>query len=276
MPDAPALKIVKKSIPAPSENAKNGISTRSPSPRNLRISSSRLPMIMPIAIGISTARNAVNGMDAKPDRPNAIMVKNGPSLSESTDIAPTSDSSPYSAVSDTYSPPLELVIAAISANGVRPSSTPPGTNIATPRPIATPIAYLPPVRIMPFFSATGAMLKFICAPMQNRNMPISGSAPFLNNAVVNPPILKNSGANVLIRAPSNRGTTIIPPGTFSMLFLIGSCITFPPRFFANRHIPALTYVIICRPYPSRSPDCVHGHGRRRRSVGLHSRSFHRI
>lgn len=39
--------------------------------------------------------NAINGILASPDIPNANIVKNGPSFRDSIDIAPTSVESPY-------------------------------------------------------------------------------------------------------------------------------------------------------------------------------------
>jgi hypothetical protein len=38
-----------------------------------------------------------------------------------------------------------------------------------------------------------------------------------------------SGKKVVIKAPISSGTTIIPPGTFSIARLIGTCMSFPSR-----------------------------------------------
>ncbi|MNJ64328.1 hypothetical protein D3C77_602720 [compost metagenome] len=148
------------------------------------------------------------------------MVKNGPSFRDRIEIAPTSRSLPNSPTNAAYRPPLELLIAAMIATPVRPKIPSAPNRCSTPNPRAMATNSLVRVMVPPCNSACGAALKLMPAPMHSRKAPISGAAPFLNSAVVKPPISSACGAKVLIIAPSTSGTTIIPPGIFSIVALI--------------------------------------------------------
>ena len=205
-----------KFIPAPKAKAKNGIGSVSPGFKKVRISGSRLPSNMPMAMGSSTAMKAMIGKFA-PSMPNAIRVKNGPSLSERTATAPTSDRLPYWPVSAAYMPPLPLVIAAMIAMVDKPRKpfimSPDSLPHSTPT--ISPVKYLDAVSRMPFFMATPPTRRFIWLPQQNRNSAMSGKAPSLNNHCVNPPIFKNS------YIPGLTGAT---PSDFKKDMIKGICI----------------------------------------------------
>src|SRR5699024_2079416 len=75
-------------------------------------------------------------------------------------------------------------------------------------------------KVAPFFKLKPTFLKFICAPVNNKNKAIKVLDPSTNNASVKLPILKMFGKSVLIIAPKRSGTIIIPPGNFSKFCLI--------------------------------------------------------
>ncbi|EHC43584.1 hypothetical protein LTSEALA_1004 [Salmonella enterica subsp. enterica serovar Alachua str. R6-377] len=219
MPEEPAVISRAKSIPYPNPKAKKGIVTTLPCLRNLRMSSSRLPKIMPMIMGIITATRFIKGIDTMPADPNASMVKKGPSFNDITAIAPPSVSSPYSPTNAAYNPLFELVIAEIIAKADRPNNPSGPQNFPTRMPIITPLANFAKVIAAPFFSAFGAALNWISAPIQTKNMPKIAIAP-CEIEVTKPPISSASGAKVLNNAPMISGTTIIPPGKRSSVFLI--------------------------------------------------------
>ena len=100
IPDAPAAKRLRIFNPAPRGNAKKGIVIDAPGAQNLRISSSMFPRMIPTITGTRHPISIDIGMFATPAAPRASMVKNGPSLMESIDTAPTSEASPYSPASE--------------------------------------------------------------------------------------------------------------------------------------------------------------------------------
>ena len=118
----------------------------------LRKPLSIFPQINPMSRGIKVATRALNGMDASPVAPRATKVKKGPSLRDRIEIAPVSVALPNWDDSDMYSEPLELVMAAINTNGVRPSMPAGPHNFPTRRPTATPKRSLMPVRVTPLYS----------------------------------------------------------------------------------------------------------------------------
>lgn len=67
-------------------------------------------------------------------------------------------------------------------------------------------------------------------PVAKISSAIKGSALFLNSAVVKPPIARASGANVPIKEPRIKGTSIKPPGIFCIVLKNGervvSVVTF--------------------------------------------------
>jgi hypothetical protein len=52
---------------------------------------------------------------------------------------------------------------------------------------------------------------------------MSGSALFLNKAVVNDPSPRNPGKNVPVTEPRMRGTSIMPPGSRCSQSTMGTC-----------------------------------------------------
>ena len=218
MPIMPDVSSTEKLMPAPIAKAANGIISFSPGARNSRTKRLLLPKIKPKIIGKIAANKATSGKSAKPAVPSATMVKNGPSLSDNTEIAPRSVLLPNWPVSATYREPLELDIAAIIASGNSPQSVPSGIKKATPKPTATAIKYLPSSKTNPFSTAGKAALSWICAPMHIKNKPINTGTPFLNKAVVKLPIFKMAGANVLMSAPKNSGKIISAPGILPSLY----------------------------------------------------------
>jgi len=64
------------------------------------------------------------------------------------------------------------------------------------------------------------------APRQTKNTARSGVRPVKNAPVKEPKNFPASGARVWMTAPMPRGTSIIPPGTFSRAFLMGIDIDF--------------------------------------------------
>ncbi len=120
---------------------------------------------------------------------------------------------------------MQFVNAARIANGDKPNTPAGPKTFPTNIPIPAPTINLPVINNAPFFNAFGANLKLICDPIKNiKHAKIVEDALGPNNAVVNPPISKNLGKNVLTNTPRKRGTTIIPPGILSMVFFIGICI----------------------------------------------------
>ena len=115
IPEKPARYIVSRLIPQPNPKAKKGIITIPAFVRKERISESKLPNIIPTTKGKITPTNVMNGIDAIPADPKAIMVKNGPSLTESIAMAPTSSFDPNSAVKAVYNPPLVFEMAEMNA-----------------------------------------------------------------------------------------------------------------------------------------------------------------
>ena len=99
MPARPPCSSISRLIPAPSANAKKGMSSGPPFVRKSRILASRLPRIMPTTNGTRTATSAMIGIFAIPAAPSAIMVKKGPSFRDKMEIAPTSRSLPNSPTS---------------------------------------------------------------------------------------------------------------------------------------------------------------------------------
>ena len=186
-----------------------------------------------MTIGSKVAIRDINGIWASPDAPNATNVKNGPSFKDNKAYAPTSVSSPYWDASDAYNPPLQFVNAERTANGDKPN-TPAGPKIfPTSIPILAPTTNFPIINKDPFFNALGANLKLIWDPIKNiKQARIVDDAFVSNNAVVNPPIFKTCGQNVLTNTPIKRGTIIMPPGILSSVFLIGICIIIPPKIFS--------------------------------------------
>lgn len=163
-----------------------------------------------------------SGIVAIPAVPKATIVRKGPLFKDKTAIEPTSVSSPNSPDNALKRPPLLLVIAAITASEERPNNPLSPKSFAISSPIITPIKNFVKVITAPFLRASGAALKFIPAPIQTRKAPIKAEEPWAI-AVVNPPIFKACGHNVLIRAPIINGTTIIPPGILSIFFLMFIC-----------------------------------------------------
>ena len=67
-----------------------------PGAQNSRMSSSRLPRTQPTAMGTMLPTRTMKGISAAPLTPMATMVRNGPSLMERMETAPTSLESPNS------------------------------------------------------------------------------------------------------------------------------------------------------------------------------------
>ena len=67
-----------RSMPAPSENAKNGIITGTAAPRNPRSWRSRLPSTIPTSSGRIAPSSACQGKAESPAAPSVSIVRNGP------------------------------------------------------------------------------------------------------------------------------------------------------------------------------------------------------
>ena len=81
-PGSPECIISAKFIPVPNANEKNGVNICLPEPKNFLNSSSKLPIINPIIIGIITATIDIIGKSASPLAPKASIVKNAPALKD--------------------------------------------------------------------------------------------------------------------------------------------------------------------------------------------------
>ena len=91
-----------------------------------------------------------------------------------------------------------------------------------------PMPTLVAISTPPRLSITGSERTEIVLPRQTKKTAIMGIAP-VNSAPVNDP--KNSavrGANVVMSAPHASGTTIMPPGIFSIDCLILMAVS-PPH-----------------------------------------------
>ena len=90
-----------------------------------------------------------------------------------------------------------------------------------------PMPTLVAIRTPPRRNIAGSARTEIVLPRQTKKTAIIGIAP-VNSAPVNDP--KNSavrGANVVMSAPHASGTTIIPPGIFSIVCLILMAVSTP-------------------------------------------------
>ena len=149
MPGAPAFNRFMMFKPAPSGNAKNGISMEAPGSQNLRISSSRLPRMQPTITGMIHPTKTDIGIFATPAAPNATMVKNGPSLMDRMETAPTSVASPYSPARAAYRPPFELASAPTIARVDRPRKPASPKSLPQIKPMMIPIPTFTSVIVTP-------------------------------------------------------------------------------------------------------------------------------
>ena len=78
--------------------------------------------------------------------------------------------------------------------------------------------------------------------MQMKNRPTSALVPF-TIPVVKLPICSAAGHKVFMRQPRNRGTMMMPPGTLSSHFLMGTCIGFPPLLLLRFRL----FLLACLP-----------------------------
>ncbi|BCY21826.1 hypothetical protein OkiPb01555_05840 [Bordetella pertussis] len=73
-------------------------------------------------------------------------------------------------------------------------------------------------RMVPAVARIGPPVRMLtCVPVAKISSAISGSALFLNSAVVKPPMASASGANVPSSDPRISGSSMRPPGTFIMV-----------------------------------------------------------
>ena len=135
--------------PAPRGNAKNGISIEAPGSQNLRMSSSKLPMIQPTITGMIQPTSTDIGIFATPAAPKATMVKKGPSLIERIETAPTSVASPYSPANAAYRPPLEFARAPTIASVDSPRKPASPNSLPQIRPMIIPTPTLTAVITTP-------------------------------------------------------------------------------------------------------------------------------
>lgn len=98
IPVIPPLKMFVILIPEPRQNPTKGIKMLPAGSRNLCISLSKLPKIIPTKRGPIAATKAINGMFASPDAPSAQRVRNGPSFMVNNDMEAQSVSSPNSLI----------------------------------------------------------------------------------------------------------------------------------------------------------------------------------
>ena len=80
-----------------------------------------------------------------------------------------------------------------------------GTSVFISRMVPAVARIGPPVRVLTW------------VPVAKISRAIRGRALFLNSAVVKPPIVSASGANVPMMDPSTSGTSIRPPGIFCIV-----------------------------------------------------------
>ena len=229
-PIAPEVSSTSNLIPAPMAKAANGMISFSPGPRKALAVGLVLPRIKPRIIGKMAAKSASAGKAASPAAPRAIMVRNGPSLIESTEIAPLSLEFPNWLVRATNSEPFEFDIAAMIASGNIPHRVPSGMKKATESPTATAAPNFASSRTMPFSTAGSAARRSICEPTQTKNKPINTAVPLLNKAVVKLPISSACGATLATTAPRNSGTIINAPGIRPSCFSNVSIGILPPKF----------------------------------------------
>ena len=148
-----------------------------PGSQNLRMSSSRLPRMHPTITGTIQPTRMDIGILATPAAPRATMVKNGPSLMERMDTAPTSVASPYSPARAAYSPPLELARAPTIARVDSPRNPFSPNREPQISPMIMPIPTFTPVMTTPLYMVTPAFLKLMVVALQKMNTARMGMAP---------------------------------------------------------------------------------------------------
>ena len=90
IPEAPAVKMVFRSVFAPMEIVMKKVTIGCAVLQAALKWLSRLPQTKPTKIGMMTATKDINGMLARPVAPRATSVKNGPSFKDRMEMAPVS------------------------------------------------------------------------------------------------------------------------------------------------------------------------------------------
>src|SRR5262245_16811371 len=93
-------------------------------------------------------------------------------------------------------------------------------SFAARNPAQTPQSNLVSKSAPPFLKTYGVDLRSIVAPIQTMKTDMIDSEPVIHALVKEPSVFPSSGKRVFTAAPSSSGTSIIPPGIFSMVCLI--------------------------------------------------------
>ena len=221
IPLNPALSTLPKLIPAPKQNAKNGIIIATPGFKNSLISVSRFPKTTPTNNGPIAAKSPIKGIFASPEAPSTTRVKKGPSLILRILCDAISVGSPYSPINAINKPPLPFVTELIIAKLEIPKNPTNPNTLATIIPRAAPAINFARSNTEPLFKAWGACFKSNWLPIHTKATAIVVAVPLLEKtALLKDPRFNRAGKNVLRIAPNNSGTTIKPPGTFFTDFKI--------------------------------------------------------
>ncbi len=153
------------------------------------------------------------------------MEISGPDSSDISTTAPASSLLPYCCINAAYSPPLVMSIAATSARTDSPASgpldTPPmGSSGAHRTATSQATAILVSTKLPERRSTRPEARSWMVAPMQKNHTARIGTVPLIRPLLKDPKVLPACGQSVWQSAPSNKGTSIIPPGSRSTVALI--------------------------------------------------------